>query len=97
MLETTTQPQLIEKEIISNLMFPKNEVLNDEHQKKQRIATLEDAMKLGNNHRHKATITFEDSENIKKVETTVWGVTEKWIILKRGMVIPICRVHDVRF
>ena len=94
---TTLTPQLIEKEIISNLVFPKDEVLMDEHQKKHRITILEDAMKLGNNHRHKATITFEDSENVKQVETTVWAVTEKWIILKGSMVIPICRVHDVRF
>jgi hypothetical protein len=97
MQETTLRPQLIEKEIISNLMFPKEEVLMDEHGKTHRQATLEHAMKLGNNHRHKATITFEDSENVKQVETTVWAVTEKWIILKGSMVIPICRVHEVNF
>ena len=96
-MKETALPQVIEKEIISNLIFPKHEVLHNEHEKERRRTTLEDAMKLGNNHRHKATITFEDSENLKQVETTVWGVTEKWIILKRGMVIPISRVHEVRF
>jgi hypothetical protein len=97
MHENTLRVQLIEKETISNLIFPKSEVLTDEQAKENRRATLEHAMKLGNNHRHKATITFEDSENVKQVETTVWAVTEKWIILKGSMVIPICRVHDVRF
>jgi hypothetical protein len=97
MQETSTLPQLIEKEIISNLMFPKDEVLKDEHAQQNRRTTLENAMKLGNNHRHKAMIIFEDSENLKRVETTVWGVTDKWILLKRGLVIPISRVHAVNF
>lgn len=96
-MQQTTLPQLIEKEIISNLMFPKDEVLMDEQAVKHRRTTLENAMKLGNNHRHKSMITFEDSENLKMVETTVWGVAENWIILKRGTVIPISRVHEVNF
>ncbi len=96
-MQGVTLPQLIEKEIISTLMFPKDEVLKDEHAQQNRRTTLENAMKLGNNHRHKALITFEDSESLKQVETTVWGVTDKWILLKRGLVIPISRVHAVNF
>ena len=96
-MQETILPQLIEKEIICNLMFPKDEVLKDEQAQQNRRTTLENAMKLGNNHRHKSTITFEDSENLKQVQTTVWGVTDKWILLKRGLVIPISRVHEVNF
>src|ERR1035437_4396173 len=97
MQETTQRPQLIEKESVCNLMFPKGEVLADEQAKKNRKITLENAMKLGNNYRGKAMITFEDSEMIKQIETTIWGLTEEWIIFKGGMVIPISRVHEVRF
>jgi len=91
-----TIPQLIEKEAISNLMFPKNEVLNDEKAKSNRKTSLEQAMILGNNHHGKAKITFEDSERIKQIETTIWGVTDEQVIFKGGMVIPISRVHEVR-
>ena len=96
-MQETTRPPLIEKESICNLMFPKNEVLTDEQAKTNRKITLENAMKLGNNYRGKAVITFEDSEKVKQIETTIWGLTEEWVILKRGMVIPISRVHEVRF
>lgn len=97
MRESTLRPQLIEKEGICYLMFPKNEVLTDEQAKKNRKITLEKAMKLGNNYRGKAKITFEDSQEVKQIETTIWGVTDEQVILKGGMVIPIYRVHQVIF
>jgi polysaccharide deacetylase 2 family uncharacterized protein YibQ len=96
-LDPTTKPMSIEKEIISKMIFPKTEVLDDEQDIENRRTTLEAAMKLGNNHRHKATIIFEDSETVKQVETTIWGVTAESVLLKRGLVIPICRVHQVMF
>ncbi len=88
-------PQLIEKEGVCHLLFPKGDVLQDEQAKKYRKTTLEVAMILGNNYRGKAKITFEDSEKVKQIETTVWGVTDEQVILKQGMVIPIYRVHEV--
>ena len=89
-------PQLIEKELVSALQFPRAEVLPDTHSIKRRKKNLEEAMKLGNNYRVKARITFEDSERMKQIETTVWGVTDEQVIFKGGTVIPISRVHEVR-
>ena len=54
-------------------------------------------MKLGNSKKFKVHIIFEDKEGLKKVETTIWGVTEKNIILKRGTLIPIHRIHEIKF
>jgi uncharacterized protein (UPF0248 family) len=54
------------------------------------------AMLLGNNHKHKVKIVFEDDECVKEVETTVWGFTDKRVLLKRGLVIPIHRIHEIR-
>lgn len=89
-------PEIIEKENIRGLKFPDNEVLTSKDAIKIRAAELERAMKLGNIEHNKIKIIFEDSEGIKQVETTVWGVTDKRVILKQGILIPIHRVHEIR-
>ena len=61
----------------------------------KRTGDLENAMKLGNLERNKVKIIFEDAERTRKVETKVWGVTDKRIILKQGMVIPIHRIYEI--
>jgi hypothetical protein len=57
---------------------------------------LERATALGNVEHNKIKITFEDSEGLKQVETTIWATTDKRIILKGGVVIPIIRIHEVK-
>ncbi len=97
MTNATQQPLFsIEKENISGLKFPDHEVLNSKDEIKIRTANLERALKLGNLEHNKIKIIFEDSEGMKQVETTVWGVTDKRVILKQGTVIPIHRIHDVK-
>ncbi|MFN4235187.1 MAG: hypothetical protein ACK4IK_10325 [Bacteroidia bacterium] len=88
---------LIEKEKIADLKFPSEEVLKTKEEITQRRSDLEKATILGNAHRGKIKIIFEDSEGLKKVDTTIWATTEKNIILKQGVIIPICRIHQVRF
>lgn len=92
---TKSQPISIEKENISGLKFPENDVLTSKEEIKNRFTNLERALKLGNLEHDKIKIVFEDSEGIKQVNTTVWGVTDKRVILKQGVVIPIHRIHDV--
>jgi len=55
------------------------------------------AMRLGNIERYKVKIIFEDTESIKMVKTTIWAVTERRIVLKRGVVIPVHRIHSIKF
>ena len=83
----------IEKEKIANLLFPNKEVLNDETEIKQRFSDLNRALSLGNLEHGKAKIYFEDNHSKKVVETTVWGLTDKRVILKQGNVIPIYRIY----
>ncbi|MFN7013266.1 MAG: hypothetical protein ACK4ON_03240 [Bacteroidia bacterium] len=87
---------LIEKEKISDLKFPSEEVLKTKEEIAQRRSDLEKATTLGNAYRGKINIIFEDSEGLKKVNTTIWATTEKNIILKQGVTLPICRIHQVR-
>lgn len=95
MEKVTTAPLLIEKEEIVNLRFPDKEVLTDPDLIKKRHRDLERATLLGNVEHGKIKITFEDAVGIKKVNTTIWATTDKRIILKKGVVIPINRIHEV--
>ncbi len=63
---------------------------------KMRLADLERALKLGNLEHNKIKIVFEDTDGVKQVETTVWGVTDKRVILKQGIMIPIHRIYEIR-
>jgi hypothetical protein len=88
--------ELIEKEMIGNLRFPSDEVLTDVERIKERHSDLERAMSLGNLEHSKIKIYFEDETSRKVVETTVWAVTDKRVILKQSVGIPISRIHSVR-
>jgi hypothetical protein len=87
--------EMIEKEKIETLKFPHDEVLTDENLIKERNSELNRALSLGNLEHTKIKIYFEDDKSRKSVETTVWGVTDKRVILKQGVVIPINRVHKI--
>ena len=87
--------EMIEKESIGALKFPSHEVLIDQDLIKERNSELNRALSLGNLEHTKIKIYFEDDQSRKLVETTVWGVTDKRVILKQGLVIPINRVHKI--
>lgn len=96
-MNTATRiPVKIEKEQVPHLKFPADEVLKSKELIKQRYSDLQRAMTLGNLEHAKIKVIFEDAEGLKQVETTVWGVTDKRIILKQGVVIPIHRIHEVK-
>lgn len=90
------RPLSIEKENISGLKFPANDVLTSTDEIKIRYSNLERALKLGNLEHNKIKIVFEDADGLKQVETTVWGVTDKRVILKHGVLIPIHRIHEIK-
>jgi uncharacterized protein (UPF0248 family) len=91
-----SKPTIVEKESIRDLKFPENEVLTSKDAIRIREAELERALKLGNLEHNKIKIVFEDAEGVKQVETTVWGVTDKRVILKQGVLIPIHRIHEIK-
>jgi uncharacterized protein (UPF0248 family) len=93
----TKKPAMVEKEMISSLTFPKEEVLKDADKQKELKAALDKAMKLGNAYKGKVKIVFEDSEGVKAVETTIWGVTDKNVLLKQTTLIPIRRILEIKF
>lgn len=83
----------IDKEAIATLKFPKIDVLKEVDEKKIRTGEINRALALGNLEHSKIKIFFEDSQSKKVVDTTVWAVTDKNVILKQGVMIPIHRIY----
>jgi len=88
-------PTIIEKESILNLHFPAEDVLKSALEKGNRMADLHRGLLLGNIHKGKVKLIFEDSESVKQVETTIWALTDTRVVLKQGLGIPISRIHRV--
>lgn len=55
------------------------------------------AVRLGNEFKAKTLITFETTQGPKTVETTVWSVTDRYLQLKGGTLIPLSSIINVRF
>lgn len=95
-MNMTEIPVIIDKEAIPSLYFPDSEVLTSLSEIEKRFDDLQKAAQLGNGDHVKMKIYFEDSEGLKRVETTVWAVTDKRIILKHGATIPINRIREIK-
>jgi uncharacterized protein (UPF0248 family) len=91
----TEEFKIIDKEDIAFLKFPTTDVLDDTDEIKTRISDINRALSLGNLEHSKIKIFFEDNESKKIVDTTVWAVTDKNVILKQGVMIPIHRIYKL--
>ena len=87
--------KIIDKEEIELLKFPATDVLDDDNEKKTRLGEINRALALGNLEHSKIQIYFEDNESKYKVDTTVWAVTDKNVVLKQGVRIPIHRIYKL--
>lgn len=50
---------------------------------------LTGALRLGNEFKSKTTIVFNTEDGPKRIETTVWSLTDKYIQIKHGILIPL--------
>ncbi len=84
---------LIEKEQIGEhkvIAAPENKV-------KELHAKLLDAQRLGNEFKSKVSLTFNTEDGPMRVETTVWSLTEKYVQIKSGVLIPLTAMIAVDF
>lgn len=91
----TDEFKIIDKEDIALLKFPATDVLEDDNEIKTRLGEINRALALGNLEHSKIQIFFEDTETKYKVDTTVWAVTDKNVVLKQGVRIPINRIYKL--
>ena len=86
---------LIDKNEVANIHWPSEDFHQKQDKKEDVIVKLKVALFLGNIEKTKCRIYFRDFISIKMIETTVWAVCEKNILIKSGMWIPIGRIVDV--
>lgn len=87
--------KIIDKEDIAFLKFPAEEVLEEDTEIRTRLGEINRALALGNLEHSKIQIFFEDNDTKYKVDTTVWAVTDKNVVLKQGVMIPIHRIYKL--
>ncbi len=98
MKATTTlagSPVLVQKEDIPSLRFPKEPLNRSKDEQSILRKKLRDSMVLGNIHHQKIRIVFQDDEGVKEVRTTIWAADDRFIVLKKGVSIPVDRVIEL--
>lgn len=50
---------------------------------------LQSALRLGNEFKSKTNIVFMTDDGPKRIETTVWSVTDKYMQIKAGVLLPL--------
>lgn len=94
-MQTITINKITEGELCS-ISYRSDEVLIDIDLVQERWRELNRAATLGNVHKIKSIIQFESEEGeLFELSTSVWSVTAKYVILKKGMLIPIHSIHRV--
>ncbi len=94
------QNQILTPESVhnANIQFKKEEVLSSVHEKSERLKRLISAMKLGNNHKQKVRIHFMNvNDQLLQIKAKVWSVTEKYVILRNSIAIPITSIREVNY
>lgn len=84
--------ELVEKERIAQYQFPESAVIVDDSTRDDLERQLKRAIALGNLEHQKVRIFFEDNKGRKVVETTIWGITDQAILLKRNVRVPKNRI-----
>ena len=82
---------LIEKEDIVNHKILAAEVNRSEELRSK----LSDAQRLGNEFKSKATIVFNTEDGPLRVETTVWSLTDQYVQIKSGVLLPLASIIQV--
>ena len=83
---------------VSNIRFKQEDALSTLQEKKERLKRLVSAMKLGNNHKQKVRIQFMNiNDQLMEIKAKVWSVTEKYVILRNSIMIPINSIRDVEY
>lgn len=95
-MKTKVKTFTIAKEDIHHVQFSKQDVLINKSQQKKRSEQLTRAAKLGNLLHNKVSIFFMDKNNrLMRVNTTVWAVTKKFVVLKNATTIPLERIVGI--
>lgn len=83
---------------LATVQFNKEDALVTSIDKNERLTRLHFAMKLGNNHKQKVRIhVINSSGQLLEINAKVWSVTEKYVILRNSISIPITSIREILY
>ena len=88
-------PELVEKEFIPSIHFNANKPNPDQEKRTLFEQQIFRAMVMGNTYRKKSVITFQSTEGLKQVHTTVWAFTQRNLVLKGGIMVPLDSIEKI--
>ena len=89
-------PLLINKEHVAHVQFHSKEVLSNPLEIQKRNLLLQKALKLGNTYKSHVKLVFLNAQGeTMSTVATVWAITERFVVLKSNMMIPITSVLRV--
>ncbi len=83
--------ELIQKEEVEKFHFLQVDKKESQITKEK----LERAVRLGNEFKSKTMISFLTDQGPKKIETTVWTLTDDFIQIKKSVSIPLKSLIDI--
>ena len=84
---------LIPKEDVDKFKFVPAEI----DKSTQFMTKLQNALRLGNEFKSKTSIVFNTEDGPKRIETTVWSLTERYIQIKHGILIPLRSLIEIEY
>jgi hypothetical protein len=84
---------LIQKEDVNKFKFIPADLDNSD----KFMAKLQNALRLGNEFKSKTDIVFNTEDGPKRIETTVWSLTDKYIQIKHGILIPLKSLIEIDY
>ncbi len=84
---------LIQKEDVNKFKFIPADLDNSV----KFITKLQNALRLGNEFKSKTDIVFNTEDGPKRIETTVWSLTDKYIQIKHGILIPLKSLIEIEY
>ena len=88
----------IDKFQITGTKFIAGDVLENVFDRQERARKLRHALILGNIYKHSVLLFFKNNlEQVMKTEAKVRSVTEKYVILKNNIHIPISSILNIEY
>ena len=92
------QIPLIQKEALKSVNFQKTDVIQIQALRLNRYNNLNRALILGNLYHPKVSIIFKTGDgSLQKVVTTIWAVSDDFILLKGGIFVPVKAILELEF
>ncbi len=86
----------VDKSLLGKIAYSRKDVLKNEVDRSIREHNLHRAMKMGNVYKAKVEIKFENRYGQRMLtEGTIWAVTENYIMMKGGKLIPVRSICEV--